>query len=172
MLTADSILAVEKVLDKTFDAEVLPEHKAFPTSGSTFIRITGHRTEIQRNEQDVGFFIQLAIHTSIRTRTFNIKTRRTPYLELLNLSEKIYIKLLEDRSVRDYLLGLHPRLSFLTEYIAPHFLDTEPQGISPSFFGSDDYSSERKAGYAMTQYLDMPKMSLPIDCFELPDSVS
>ena len=50
MITYEVIEIIEKRLDEILEAHIVPEAEAYPTSGSTFVRVSGEHTEIAQHE--------------------------------------------------------------------------------------------------------------------------
>ena len=99
MITDFVITEVEKSLDTKFNAHIVPEDSAYPTSGSTFIRVSGDFTDIKMTEGNVIFQIAFSVSCSIRTRDFLKQNKHKPYLTLINLQELCFLHLTSDQSL-------------------------------------------------------------------------
>ena len=167
MITDQVILAIEKSLDTTFDAHVVPEREAYPTSGYKFIRVSGTNTLIVINEGSIRFTVNFMVQCSIRTRDFLKQHKQTPYFELVDLQERCFLHLLTDQGVQTDLYGIAENISVI-ERVKSNSLNTTVQTVTPDFYGSDDFSSTREAGYLLTQHYSAPSLIVPMECLELP----
>jgi hypothetical protein len=167
MITYPVLSLVETQLDNAVQAHIVPEAQAYPTSGSTFIRVSGEHTSIQFTEDTVEFIITFSISCSIRTRDFLIQNKRKPYETLLNLQEQCFFLITQDQTLISQLYTIASQVSVIGRYESS-MLNTRVQTVYPDFFNSDDYSSRREAGYVLMQAYKTPKIIIPFRCLAFP----
>ena len=167
MITAETLNLVETTLDAKVEAHVVPETEAYPTSGSTFIRVSGDYTDIQFREQSVQFTVGFTVSCSIRTRDFLTQNKRIPYVTLLNLQERCFFIITQDLTLVSGLSAIAERISVSGRFTSS-VLNTKVQNVYPDFFGSTDLSSTREAGYMLSQSYVSPKIIIPMECLAFP----
>ena len=167
MISDKVIQFVEDALDEAFEAHIVPEEEAYPTSGSTFIRVTGADTDIAWTEESVIFVVSFSVLCSIRTRDFLTQNKETPYKALIDLQEQTFMHILTNVALRNQLQTLATGLSVVGRFTS-NSLSTRIQKVDPSFYGSKDFSSDREAGYLLQQTYQSPELHIPIYCQTLP----
>jgi hypothetical protein len=167
MLTYPVLNLIETSLDAVVDAHIVPETKAYPTSGSTFIRVTGDYTDIQMREDSVRFIVGFSVLCSIRTRDFMIQNKRIPYEALLSLQEQCFFHILQDSTLFTGLYALTENISVTGRFSSTN-LNTRVQAVWPDFFNSNDTSSQRESGYMLSQAYTSPELIVPFSCMIFP----
>lgn len=170
MITDLVIKEVEKSLDKKFKVHIVPEDEAYPTSGSTFIRVSGEFTDIKMTEGNVLFQVSFSVSCSIRTRDFLKQNKHKPYLSLINLQESCFLHITSDASLNSKLINISKGVS-VTGRFTSNSINTRVQKVGPNFYGSKDMSSTREAGYVLTQRYLSPKIFVPLTCLSYPDDL-
>jgi len=170
MITDLVLKEVEKSLDKRFKVHVVPEDSAYPTSGSTFIRVSGEFTDIKMTEGNVLFQASFSVSCSIRTRDFLKQNKKKPYYNLINLQESCFIHITSDASLTHKLNTIATGVS-VTGRFTSSSINTRVQKVGPNFYGSTDMSSNREAGYVLTQRYLSPKIFIPLTCLSYPNDL-
>ena len=171
MITGPVLEVVENSLDEVVTAHIVPETEAYPTSGSTFIRVTGDYTDIQFREGSVQFVISFSVYCSIRTRDYLKQNKRLPYRTLLDLQEQCFFQITQDPTVITGLGAIADQLSISGRYTSTN-LNTRVEKVYPDFFGSDDLSSPREAGYMLSQAYTSPRIIIPFQCITFPEPLA
>jgi hypothetical protein len=167
MISEKVIQFVEDALDEAFEAHIVPEEEAYPTSGSTFIRVTGSDTDISWTEESVIFVVDFTVLCSIRTRDFVKQNKYKPYKTLIDLQEQTFTHILTNITLRNQLYTLATGISVVGRFTSNR-ITTRVQKVDPSFYGSKDFSSDREAGYLLQQTYSSPELHIPIYCQTLP----
>lgn len=167
MITDLVLDVIETSLDGIVTAHIVPETQAYPTSGSTFIRVTGDYTDIQFREDSVQFMVNFSVYCSIRTRDYLKQNKYLPYKTLINLQERCFLHIIQDISVITNLAAIAERVSISGRFASTN-LNTRVEAVFPDFFGSDDISSPREAGYMLSQSYTSPRIIVPFQCLVLP----
>lgn len=168
VLTGPVLNLIETSLDSVLTAHIVPETKAYPTSGSTFVRVTGDYTDIQLRENSVQFIVNFSVCCSIRTRDFLSQNKYLPYQTLLALQEQCFFHIMQDPTVITGLHSLAEQVSISGRYTSTN-LNTRVQAVYPDFFGSTDMTSDREAGYILSQSYSSPRIIIPFQCVTFPD---
>ncbi len=171
MITDKVIQAIEASLDAKFTAHVVPEGEAYPTSGSTFIRVTGDYTDINMTEGNAIFTVLFSVMCSIRTRDFTKQTKRTPYYTLLDLQERVFLHLTSDLTLTNSLYAIADSIGVVGRFTSTK-INTRVQALDPSFYGSTDYSSHRETGYLLSQSYFAPQLHIPVNCLTYPEPLA
>lgn len=167
MITYEVIKIIETSLDTILDAHIVPETEAYPTSGSTFIRVSGENTDFQFMEDSIKAVITFNVSCSIRTRDYLTQNKYKPYEILLDLQEKCFFHIIQDVSLISSLYSLAERMSVSGRFTSTN-LRTSVQEVFPDFFGSEDLTSRREAGYMLSQTYSTPLITIPFACLSLP----
>jgi hypothetical protein len=171
MITDLVIKEVEKSLAKKFSkVNVVPEDEAYPTSGSSFIRVSGEFTDIKMTEGAVIFQVSFSVSCSIRTRDFLKQNKHKPYYSLITLQESCFFHITSDTSLTSKLIDIATGIS-ITGRFTSNSINTRVQKVGPNFYGSKDMSSTREAGYVLTQRYLSPKIFVPLTCLTYPSDL-
>jgi hypothetical protein len=73
-----------------------------------------------------------------------------------------------DNTLNESLLELNNDIS-LTGLTKIDPIRAFPQELMPDYFGSDDYSSKRAAGYMIGFTARLPMLTIPVQCYNLDD---
>lgn len=171
MITDLVIKEVESALDEKFDAHVVPEDEAYPTSGSTFIRVSGDFTDIKMNEGHAVFQVSFSVSCSIRTRDFLKQNKHKPYLTLIDLQEQCFIHLTSNAALIGSIRAVATEVS-VTGRFTSSSINTRVQSVGPNYYGSTDMSSRREAGYVLSQRYVSPMIHVPFNCLSYPDKLT
>lgn len=168
MITEKLITLVEDRIKLKFPANVAPLDKAYPTSGETFIRVSGENTRIDLDESYVIVDATLDITCSSRIRKYGREHERIPYMTVIDYSERIYFWLLTYNNIRGDLLELFPQTS-VTGRLECKYLRTKPEEVSAVYYDATENADRFPAGFKLTQSLLLPRLRIPLDCGQLPD---
>ena len=86
------------------------------------------------------------------------------------MQETCFFHLIVNQSINEALLDIADRTSLTGRMTSPH-LNTRVQALTPDFYGSDDFSSDREAGYLLSQTYTSPNIVIPLNCFQLPEQL-
>lgn len=167
MITDLVIKEIETTLDEKFEAHVVPEDEAYPTSGSTFIRVSGDFTDIKMTEGNAVFQVAFSVSCSIRTRDFLKQNKYKPYFTLVDLQEQCFIHLTSSPELVGSIRTIASRVSVTGRFTSTS-INTRVQTVGPNYYGSTDMSSRREAGYVLSQRYVSPKIHVPIACMTYP----
>ena len=170
MITDLVIREVESTLDEKFEAHVVPEDEAYPTSGSTFIRVSGDFTDIKMKEGNALFQVSFVVACSIRTRDFLKQNKYAPYFALLDLQERCFIHLTSSPELIGKLTAIATGVSVTGRFTSTS-INTRVQTVGPNYYGSTDMSSRREAGYVLSQRYLSPMIHIPVACLSYPSDL-
>ena len=167
MITDVVLRAIEERLDTIVEANVVPEGEAYPTSGSKFYRVTGDHTDFVFKESSIVATVSFSVICSIRTRDYLKQKKDIPYVELLNMQESCFFHLITYGELENKLRETFSIIS-VNGRIQSEMMNTRVQNVFPIFFNSKDKSSDREAGYLISQSFHAPSITIPYTCLTLP----
>lgn len=167
MVTYEVIKLIEQSLDTVVEAHIVPETEAYPTSGSTFIRVSGENTDFQFMQDSIKVVITFTVSCSIRTRDYLTQNKYKPYEILLGLQEQCFFHIIQDTNLIASLFTIAEKMSVSGRFTSTN-LNTRVQEVFPDFFGSEDLTSRREAGYMLSQSYTTPLLTIPFACLSLP----
>lgn len=168
MLGSNLIRLFNTKVSEQFKIAILPEDKAFPTSGSTFVKSHLEYIHTIREDFQINIEISIGLEFSIRTRGNPIQNRSMPYETLIDLALGVSFYAMFNQELNVAILALIPGGSTTGLF----YMDTTrlyPERVSPDYFGSEDFSSKRDAGYVLGTILRLPTIHIPAPCNTLPD---
>lgn len=165
MITDKFLLAMETALSLIREVKIVPLFEGYPTSGYLFTKLTGHRTKIEMENAQYEIVITFVVTTILKERDVSLQEKERPYLELLNLQEKIQFYLLEHDNPYKVLAHHfpHPVFNFTGRFKA-YPMTTEPSTVGPMFFASHDKPTEREQGIYLSQVFEAPVMRVNRAC--------
>ena len=167
MITYEVISIVEQSLDTILDAHISPESTAYPTSGSTFVRVSGENTDITFMQDSIKVIVYFTVTCSVRTRDYLVQNKYLPYKILLDLQEKSFFHIIQDVTLISSLYAIAERMSVTGRFTSTN-MNTRIQEVFPDFFSSTDTTSTREAGFMISQTYSTPVITIPFECLSLP----
>ena len=167
MLGSNLIRLFNEKISEQFKISILAEDKAFPTSGAIFIKSHLEYVKAERQDLQIDMYFSIGLEFSIRTRGNPIQNRSEPYATLVDLALGVSFYAMFNEELRLAIIELVPGGSTSGLF----YMDTTrlyPQSVGPDYFGSEDYSSKRDAGYVLGTVLRLPVIHIPSQCNELP----
>lgn len=169
-MIADKIIEIlETELNTKTKVNLVPMDEAYPTSGTEFVRITGSTNSINFAEQTLNVVVGITVTTSVRLGKQSIKTRRNPYLELVNVAEIIYLHILTSDSVLSALRTQFPAPVSFNGRFTSSFLNLQAIAVYPEFYSSKQNADREISGFKLEQEFFSPTMNIPLSCSQLPN---
>lgn len=168
-------LIAQYLTSNGYTASMLPEEKADPVSGTTYLRVSGTSNQFEMRDTSFSVRVGFSIYFSRRTRDAPIQTRDDHYAALLKTAGKVFREIIGNSGIQSHLtdnfdfsgnnIGLHGRFM-------PESQRTDVEELYPTFYGSYDGSSERIAGYGIQHIYSTPWFSVPLECLDIDSALN
>lgn len=171
---ADKILRIieDELKQKEKFSNIVPYDEVFPTSGETFLRLSGVNEKIEYGEQNIKVLLAFQLTCSKRIQTHQVQNRKDPYLELIHLSESAYTFICTSANIINNIRNeFQPPLSTYGN-ITSAYLNLMPQKLFPEDYYSTENAERGPVGMKLDQDFLAPVIEIPTQCGQLPESLS
>jgi hypothetical protein len=160
----------ENLKTKLSFSHILAFEEVFPTSGVNFVRVSGARTTLMREDNTLKVAIGVTIAPSVRMRQVNHENPK-PYLDLIHFAEKVFTHVMTDATIISAIKAELPdRASMIGHFTSAH-IPLKPRKLFPEDYSSTENAERRPVGIELQTDFTAPLIQIPVSCGVLPDGL-
>jgi len=166
MITDVLIRLLEDRIKEKYEAYLVPFDKAYPTSGTTFIRLSPNGVVLSIDGERIVWEITVKITCSARIRTQPRQGEYNFHLDLIDTAEKIYLWVYTYFAFKGAVLEKYPLFSVDGRFESG-YMELTPQPVYADFYDAQETHERKPAGMKIEQSILLPRVRMPTNCGEL-----
>jgi hypothetical protein len=170
MITTALLRLVEGRINEKFESFLIPFDKAYPTSGRTFIRLSGSSLSLNLEGDVLKAELQIIATCSTRIRNTTVQKQDEPFCHIANIAESLYYWLLTDINIKGKIGAAIPGNAGIDGRFEVNYLDLRAVPVYADFYDAREVHERLPAGMKIDITMLMPRIWIPIQCGQFPEA--